>query len=286
MTESTTAVLDTTDAPVADVAETVAAAVPETAAPVAVSFPHANDNNVPVADAMTRFAELYAFGTENPALRDDLDARAFKQFVRALTAPVADDAQTEIKFDLPRYGDSGLDYWGDPIGSLRYTRERATMLAHIAEANVVASELLFGRYVYPPTKGTTVSRRKSHFVTLRGTRSDIERALTMYRLVARRAIHDAYIGEHQAPLGTVFSPSVRNAPAQQTKIRRTFMRSFSQALGGALQAASDKVNRKQAESLLDRKTAAERHLTEFLAENAAANQARSEDAQIEVETGE
>lgn len=277
MTESNIAVIDET-APVVETTETaVVETVPEPT-PV-VEFPHANDDRVSLADAMTRFAELYTFGTEHPEFRDALDARAYKQFVRALTAKTEDTDVVADTFELPRYGDSGLDPFGEPIGSLRYTKQRATILAFVAEANSVAPQLMFFRYLYPG-----ITKRKAHYVALHGTRSDIDRTLLVYRLMAKRAMTDAYAGEGNAPLGTTFTQEQKNMPAQQTRARRAWMINVANALGAALQAVTDTVNTRQAVILSDRSTAAHAAMDEFLKENAEANQDRSDDRKVETDS--
>lgn len=221
-------------APVADVVTDAPAPVAVT--PKTVDVP-LNDRGVKLEDALDRIQLLLDAANTLPsdnAQRIELDARAFALAAKH-TAVDRNGAIVKFRETLPAYGEAGK-------GSLRYTKERATLLLGLANELGVAARLDYTKYTYPNPK----TGRRNYFVDMWGVEENIASTLRVFYALQARGIKETYA----VPVGDA-------KPAQQTKIRREFFQGFADSTPRALASIMDALPRKSAEVIQDRKSRAE-----------------------------
>lgn len=223
-------------APVADVVVADAPA-PVVEAPKTVDVPQHDRGVTRHEDVLDRIQLLLDTANTLPSdntQRGELDARAFA-LVAKHTGLERNGAIVKNRETLPAYGEAGK-------GSLRYTKERATLLLGIANEMGVAARLDYTKYTYPNPK----TGRRNYFVDMWGAEENLASALRVFYALQARGIKETYAQE------------VGDAkPAQQTKIRREFFQSFADKAPRALASVMDTLPRKAQEIISDRKSRAE-----------------------------
>lgn len=241
------------ETPVVEPTETPSAPAPA-ALPAAVMALPDDDSKIRLAERGALAAQIIQAASTLPVdKRAELDTRAFKAAAEHLASISGEHSVIHHVEDLPAYGMSG-------VGSLRYTKQRASILIGVAQEFGCIAELAYTNYSYP---NRNTGRRQYH-VNVWGSEADVTLARQLFDELEARALKDAY-NAAVLPMGEL-------KPAQQTQRRRAWMIDFEATTRSHLSKVVDEVvaAKRADKKISDRKTLAEAAQREWHQSSASA----------------